>query len=361
MKKKIFTFCLAFAMIVPATFMLSACGGNKQPPASPGDSTTDTMKVYDGFVFDDNKMVGYIGESTEITIPTSYSIHNTNSDICTLEYKITDIINYGDETSLDYEIWADDLSNYELFILVGGMYNASVNDGKKEYIRVGEAEEYFTRVKETYTDLDTTITIELSDYVLTPQDQIDESNFTIISRPLIEMISGKLESFSMEYNSQVINFTKENFMQNSSIFEEIYSNGILSSEIKYNIGNYIEFIEGDDFDVEIISSLSPDQSMGGGLFDTPKLTSLTIPESITTISNGVFEGVTTLSTVTIESESIYNSLTDTTTCGSLIANANSIKILKSIVDNNNNANEFLNTTGGYDKTEEADYYVYTKQ
>lgn len=74
----------------------------------------DNPVVYEDFVFDDNKLIGYLGNETEIVVPSSYSIRNTNTDIYTIEYNIRDIINYGDESSLDYEIWAEDLNEYDI-------------------------------------------------------------------------------------------------------------------------------------------------------------------------------------------------------------------------------------------------------
>ena len=360
MRKKIFNFCLAFVLLIPAMFLLSACNDDKQPSKSPNGTTTEITNVYEDFVFDGNKFVGYVGEDAEIVIPSSYSIHNTNSDVYTMEYTIQDIINYGDTSSLDYEIWAEDLSNFDRYMLVGGMYNVSINGGEKTYVRVGEAEAYFTMVKETYTNLDTIISIELTDYTLTSEDKIDESNLTIISRPFLEMLSGKLESFTLEYNNKVVTFTQENYMQNMGVFEEIYDNGFLTGEIKYDIGNYLKFIPGDDFQVETISSLSPDQALGGGLFDTPALTSITIPASIQTIEDGVFANLTTLGNIVIESAEIYNALTNTSACGAVIAHATTVKVLKTIVDDIANINAYLNTTGGYTKTEEGEYYIYNK-
>lgn len=173
----------------------------------------DNPVVYEGFVFDNNKLIGYWGNETEIVVPSSYSIRNTNSDIYTIEYNIRDIINYGDESSLDYEIWAEDLNEYDIFILVGGMYNVSINNGEKQYVKVGEAEEFFTQVKEKYTDPTTKISIELTDYTLSEEDEINESNLTIIFRPFMEMLAGNLESFSMTYDGEKVDFTKENYLQ----------------------------------------------------------------------------------------------------------------------------------------------------
>lgn len=317
-------------------------------------------KIYSDFVFDGNSIVGYIGDSEEIVTPSSYSVYNTKSDVNIVDYKITDIINYGDESSLDYEIWAENISDYNRFLLVGGMYYVSVNGGEKQYVEVGQAEGYFTSIKETYTDQNTIISIEFGDYVLTSESQVEESNFTIIMRPLIEMVAGKLESFTLEYNNNVVNFTKENYLQNMNIFNEIMSAGSITSEIKYDIGNYLLFVEGDDFKVENIKSLSPDQALGGGLFNVPSFTNIVVTENIKTIDDGAFANVTSISNVVIESDEVYNSLVDVQSCGGLIQNATTIKVLKSIVDNLNNQNDFLNNDQNYTKTEEENFYVYSK-
>ena len=144
------------------------------------------------------------------------------------------------------------------------------------------------------------------------------------------------------------------------MFNEIISAGSLKSNISYDVGNYIEYIEGDDYQVNTITSLSPDYVLGGGLFAIPQLTKITIPASITTIDEGVFEGVSTLSSVIVESATIYNALTDLNTCGNLILKATEIRVLKTIIDDTANTNEFLNTNGGYTRTEDGNYYIYSK-
>ena len=355
---------LSFALIIPTLLLLSACSDNESSEfnnsSSSSNQTDNPAVIYEGLVFEENKMIGYVGEETEITIPSSYSIQSLNSDICTIEYNITDIINYGDESSLDYEIWAEDISEYDRFILVGGMYNVSINDGEKQYVRVGEVEQFFTQVKEKYTDLSTTISIELTDYVLTAEDKIDESNFSCLMRPFIELVAGKLESFSVTYNEKTVNFTKENYLQEYNLFAEIVSAGALTSDIIYDVGNYIEYVKGNDHQVDTIVSLEPDYALGGGLFGIPQLTKVTITDSIKTIEADVFTEVLTLSDVVIESKAIYNSLTNLNACGNLIKNATEIKVLKSIVDNTENVNEFLNDTSTFTRTEDENYYIYSK-
>ena len=351
--KKFLSFCLAFVLIVPAMALLSACDDKKQD--------VPEQKVYEGFVFEDNKMVGYYGYSTEIVVPSSYSIYDTNSNVYTMDYKISDILNYDDESLSYYDIWATDISNYDRLVLAGGMYNVSINNGEKEFVRVGDVVDFFTQVKKDYTDLNTTISIELTDYTLTPEDGIEEYNISCITRPLMQMFTGRLKSFSVTCNDTTLNITKENFLQNMDTFEEILAGGALTDDVTYKMGHYIEFVEGDDIQVDTITALEPSYIMGGGLFDVPELTKVTIPASIKTIDANAFDNVTTLTNVVIESPEIYNALTDISACGNLILNATQISVLKQIVDSTENANEFLNVNGGYTKTEDGNYYVFSKE
>ena len=47
-------------------------------------------------------------------------------------------------------------------------------------------------------------------------------------------------------------------------------------------------------------------------------------------------------------------------CSYLIENAGTIKVLKNIVDNPDNTNTYLNNESNFTKTEDGEYYVYTK-
>ncbi len=91
------------------------------------------------------------------------------------------------------------------------------------------------------------------------------------------------------------------------------------------------------------------------------LTSITIPASVTSIGDYVFWDCT-ISEVTIESSSVYEELTSSGSCGRLIRNATTIKVLASIVDECEN--EYLNTESNYTRTEgtgdNAGYYIFTK-
>ena len=57
--------------------------------------------------------------------------------------------------------------------------------------------------------------------------------------------------------------------------------------------------------------------------------------------------------------SAYKNATSTTNCGYLLQNATTVKVLKTVADKEGNTNTYLNGTG-FTRTEEGDYYVYTK-
>lgn len=83
MKKKILSFCLAFAVIVPAIFLLSACGGSKAPPKKDRTNTAEIVKIYQdyganlcaemtGFEHDEYELTG----SMRNNLTLEFSINN---------------------------------------------------------------------------------------------------------------------------------------------------------------------------------------------------------------------------------------------------------------------------------------------
>jgi len=92
---------------------------------------------------------------------------------------------------------------------------------------------------------------------------------------------------------------------------------------------------------------------------TPKITSVTIGESVISIGSSAFYNCTSLTSVTIESDNAYKNATSTTNCGYLLQNATTVKVLKTVADKEGNTNTYLNGTG-FTRTEEGDYYIYTK-
>ena len=83
MKKKILSFCLAFAVIVPAIFLLSACGGDNDTPKKDRTNTAEIVSVYQdygaglyvemtGFEHDEYELTG----SSRNNLTLEFSINN---------------------------------------------------------------------------------------------------------------------------------------------------------------------------------------------------------------------------------------------------------------------------------------------
>ncbi len=90
-----------------------------------------------------------------------------------------------------------------------------------------------------------------------------------------------------------------------------------------------------------------------------QLASIKIPNNITNIVRKAFFNCSSLRNVVIDSEEIYKKLTSDTSCGSLIQNATRIEVLKTIVDKEGNTNTFLNDTNNYTKAISNDRQNYT--
>ena len=84
MKKKILSFCLAFALIIPAIFLLSACGGDKGPTKQERTNTAKIVSVYQDY------QASLYVEVTDFEHTDWEFISNSGYNACTLEFSIND-------------------------------------------------------------------------------------------------------------------------------------------------------------------------------------------------------------------------------------------------------------------------------
>ena len=84
MKKKILSFCLAFAVIVPAIFLLSACGGGNDTPKKDRTNTAEIVDIYQ------DPSAGVYVEVTGFEHTDWEFISNSGYNACTLEFSIND-------------------------------------------------------------------------------------------------------------------------------------------------------------------------------------------------------------------------------------------------------------------------------
>lgn len=84
MKKKILGFCLAFAVIVPAIFLLSACGDDKNTIKKERVNTAEIVDIYQ------DPSAGVYVEVTGFEHTDWEFISNSGYNACTLEFSIND-------------------------------------------------------------------------------------------------------------------------------------------------------------------------------------------------------------------------------------------------------------------------------
>lgn len=431
--KKFLSLCFAFALVIPAMFLLSACGSTtyslttesqnatitlQTNEAKKGDSiifdvvvdestedylyklervyyvvegseqenvlTSETntysftmpegnvtiyaqvnqIEVYNDFMFNNGTLTAYMGFDKDVVVPESYSLHDTGSNEMIISLKNKEEVEQfiNDDGSFNYFIYSagqyyvtatiNGVESEEKFVTASELLNNESED------KVGYFENLLAQATESLN-----VKIRLTSYAVNEEDMAgSEAAVGCIIRPLYELLSGKLSSFTMSTNDgRTIEVSQETFNEETmTSIGEIF--GSLNSEmfpITYTYGNYYVMTEGSDF--QVTGMAAPLEGLSNSSFyGLDFVESIVIPSTITTIADRTFENCNSLTSITIESAAVYNSLTDENACGNLITNATAIKVLKTIVDDTANTNEFLNSTGGYTRTEENNYYIFSK-
>lgn len=101
-----------------------------------------------------------------------------------------------------------------------------------------------------------------------------EAHLGAYMRPFIEVSQGYLSSFIMEIEGQeeAITVTQENFDEQMSVIENIFSDGLdEGTQMSFTYGNYYLITEGDDFEITALISI---QSQLRLLFQIQRLKAL---------------------------------------------------------------------------------------
>ena len=155
-------------------------------------------------------------------------------------------------------------------------------------------------------------------------------------------------------NIQTVNYPGTMSQWCTINFANQYSNPICYAESLVIDGQKIS----ENLDLEGVTNITGSYTFTG--YD--KITSVTLPESLQSIGTSAFYSCTNLTTVTIESETIYNLATSSSACGYLFSNATTVRVL---TDFASDSHSYINTTNfpNVDKDVVIDgktYWVYTK-
>ena len=325
-------------------------------------------KCYNEFAFSENALVAYLGTEEDVIIPESYSVFNTGRN-----YKIIKINTLEELGNLQT---ASPLA--EMLFCSGAIY-VTKNNAEMQFVSPVMADTFFASL----TDADFPISIKIADFTLYFNDVNQNTYLHSVYYPFLLIESNILSSVSLTFTDETkIEVTTENFAEKK---EEILN--FLTQELNANLfplnftfGEFNIAIEGDDFAVDEISNLT---LISNGAFENSfvksvvvsdsitnigslafsnctALETLTISSSVETIQEDVFYGCENLKNIIIESEQIYAGLLNENSYGNLAANATDIFVLKSIIDNSENDNSFLNNPIYFDRVEEGEYYHFIK-
>ena len=161
-------------------------------------------------------------------------------------------------------------------------------------------------------------------------------------------------AFSKCPNIQTVNYPGTMSQWCAISFGSQYSNPIYYAESLVIDGQEIS----GNLDLEGVTNITGSYTFTG--YD--KITSVTLPESLQSIGTSAFYSCTNLTTIIIESETIYNLATSSSACGYLLQNATTVRVL---TDFASDSHSYINTTNfpNVDKDVVIDgktYWVYTK-
>ena len=160
MKKKILSFCLAFALIIPAIFLLSACGGDKNTIKKERVNTAEIVSIYQDY------QASLYVEVTGFEHTDWEFISNSGYNACTLEFSINDgewftgsfFQDFYDENgkgvyqilNANYQLGGSEITSYSVL-----MTGQTVSPGEITVsVRIPESDKYYPSAgseKQSYT------------------------------------------------------------------------------------------------------------------------------------------------------------------------------------------------------------------
>ena len=144
--------------------------------------------------------------------------------------------------------------------------------------------------------------------------------------------------------------------------ESVMGSGLASAlPMKITFGEYVEAIEGDDYTVSSVGVGLVEMAVLLGI-NNSNITTITIPNITLTFMDGAFGGCQSLTTLIIESQSVFEQFENANSLGNIMNNTTltTIKVSASIIDGGASSTYLDSASFSRSDTAQDGYYVYTK-
>ena len=249
------------------SYIINLNNSNEEPP--------EPTKELD-FIFSGNKVTGYTGNETNITIPTSYSMEKTpyNSFVLTAGESLLETPEARNKMAMLYA-----LKNYTVYL--NGQSEGVFCENFADYESLQGRIAYPFRVK-----FSEDLTFELTEAEVGGGQETEETEFKLAALEL-------LQNFYVQFGENSEEILYQDYVEFSEKFSEIMLDPkpeYFPLKFRIDYASY-KYVEGDDYQVEAIGE--------GAFHGCSSLTSITIPEGVTSIYDFAFSYCSSLTTISI--------------------------------------------------------------
>ena len=318
------------------------------------------------------KTIACVGEGANIKALAFHAEITESDDVFVDNSTVTKITIDEGVTSLGYGSIRNCANLQELVLpsTLERIFNSSVFDNcpNLEYNEYNNGK-YLGNSTNSYVLLMDVVDTSVSDFAVNSGCKIINTNFAGCSNlsnvtipASVSFIYTKPNSKNIHYQGTLNQWLDISFKNSSSSGDNLYINNnqlVEEITISKNVKDFAFHGIDSLTKVTIVEGVTAISS--GAFSSCSNLSEIVLPSTLTLIADGTFQECTSLKTVTIASEEIYSIVTGIglDNAGGLLANATTVKVLKTIDDG---SNTYLSSTDEFtlDNTSDPTYNIYTK-
>ena len=318
------------------------------------------------------KTIACVGEGANIKALAFHAEITESDDVFVDNSTVTKITIDEGVTSLGYGSIRNCANLQELVLpsTLERIFNSSVFDNCPNLkYKMDNNGKYLGNSTNPYVLLMDVVDTSVSDFAVNSGCKIINTNFAGCSNlsnvtipASVSFIYAKPNSNNIHYQGTLNQWLDISFKNSSSSGDNLYINNnqlVEEITISKNVKDFAFHGIDSLTKVTIVEGVTAISS--GAFSSCSNLSEIVLPSTLTLIADGTFQECTSLKTVTIASEEIYSIVTGIglDNAGGLLANATTVKVLKTIDDG---SNTYLSSTGGFtlDNTSDPTYNIYTK-